>query len=266
MESDVLLEEIQACLKDLDLVLHEADLGFRDIDSRSFDGVRLGLKEIGTSFKDLPYAISECKPESLYYAGIIKYGSDALINPKSLSYEDGKTIAINGKEIYDEIMQGVEHWKAQEWHDSGVYVGKALIKLFMDQPQTPQMFNNGPISSTVSDFVEGIDINSIFAKLMDCAENSFDSFALILDYYENPEFQDSESLEMVIQEVINAAFNCAESAIVDGPIIENSVHHEDSSNIFHSRGGVKKINLYWIMNRVNAVLRQLNNNDIVHKN
>jgi len=132
VESDIHITEIENCLGNFDASINWLTIGYKNIETRDFDGVRLGLKEIGIAVKDLPLSIANCKADSLYFAGVIKYSTDAMINPIAYAFEDGKMMAINGKEIMNEMDKSLKKWEKQEWEEAGIYFGKAIKNIFYE--------------------------------------------------------------------------------------------------------------------------------------
>jgi len=133
VESDIHIAEIEDCLSGFDESINWLTSGYKNIETRDFDGVRLGLKEIALSIKDLPLSIANCKAESLYFAGVIKYSTDAMINPIEFSFEDGESMAINGIDIMLEMDVSLEKWGKQEWEEAGIYFGKAIERIFYER-------------------------------------------------------------------------------------------------------------------------------------
>lgn len=246
IKSDIILEEVESCLNSLDVNLHQLILGFQNIRSKEIDGVRLGLKEIGISLKDLPYAISNCKPNSLYYAGIIKHSSDAMINPISIGFEDGKSMSVNGKEIYVEMTESIRKWGKKDWESCGEYAGKALKKIFLRHTE-----DTDPYALLISSLPESSYVLSLFSSVLECSKNSIDTYSLLLNEILNyDKILMFEHIENLAKEIVDSIYDCVEREISDMKLKEDN-------NMLYTRDGEMKINFYWILEKVNDVLKRL---------
>lgn len=52
-----------------------------------------------------------------------------LKSPWSFFFRLGKSLMINGKEIYGDVEQALTYWQAEEWYNFGLNMGYALKAL-----------------------------------------------------------------------------------------------------------------------------------------
>jgi len=65
----------------------------------------------------------------------LKHMAEAFENPKTFAFTAGKNLLVNGKEIYGEITNAVDAYKAEDWHAFGFNTGEAAAKIIFGEEQ-----------------------------------------------------------------------------------------------------------------------------------
>jgi hypothetical protein len=70
-----------------------------DFELRTFDGVKQGLNEVGIMVKQIPHMVSDCANVKSDISILTKLAS-IFEHPLSLIYHVGKSIIVNGADIF----------------------------------------------------------------------------------------------------------------------------------------------------------------------
>jgi hypothetical protein len=128
---DLVTTDIAPCLTDVEGIGDDLFVAVEDFRKKDPDDVKNGIKECGEALESVPSAISDCKsgwaPEVAKLRSMIAIFS----SPTSFAYDVGKSLLLNGHDIYDEIKAAVDAWESQNWWAFGENVGEALGKCFI---------------------------------------------------------------------------------------------------------------------------------------
>ncbi len=122
--------DLKSCASEIAEVYDDLDQAVQAIEQKDVHGVRQGLKLIGQSLDEVSDALRDCKAAE----GDIESVIDALKgfkSPWSFVFHVGKDLLVNGVDIFEEISDAVNDWKAQSYRQCGEEIGEALNKLLI---------------------------------------------------------------------------------------------------------------------------------------
>ena len=123
---------LKQCASDVYEVYDDLDMAIKDIEEKSVDGVKNGIKLIGESLTEISTAITDCQGAIADVENILNTLKQ-FKTPESFAFHVGKNLLVNGVDILHEVEAAVDDWKAQSYRDAGVQIGTALNQLLIRQ-------------------------------------------------------------------------------------------------------------------------------------
>ena len=127
-------DDVQHCIKDSLTIAKELRTAVADFKEKSFDGVKNGFLEMGLAIQEIVVALDDCKDIKADLSRIIQY-AEVFKHPKSLAYQIGMDLLLNGQEIYAEITKQVDDFEHKDYFNFGVDAGEVLGLLLPPENQ-----------------------------------------------------------------------------------------------------------------------------------
>lgn len=83
----------------------------KDLESLTFEGVRKGLQEAGAAIRMIPEAVKDCEVIESDISALVKM-AEIFEHPLSLIYHAGKSLIVNGADIFQKVHEGITAYKA----------------------------------------------------------------------------------------------------------------------------------------------------------
>eukprot|EP00357_Protocruzia_adherens_P000288 CAMPEP_0114981338 /NCGR_PEP_ID=MMETSP0216-20121206/5488_1 /TAXON_ID=223996 /ORGANISM="Protocruzia adherens, Strain Boccale" /LENGTH=1455 /DNA_ID=CAMNT_0002342997 /DNA_START=218 /DNA_END=4585 /DNA_ORIENTATION=+ len=119
------LSEIVSCFDDAESVVSECVNAVELFSKGGAHDVEQALKEIASAFSQVPTAISTCTT-AVHDAETLAAEIKTFASPLSFLWKVGKSLIVNGVEIYDDVKTGIEDFEDKQYHDFGFQIGLAL--------------------------------------------------------------------------------------------------------------------------------------------
>lgn len=129
LATDVGIQDLVNCITDVETIGEDIYQAVLDFQTKTNDGIKDGLKEMGLALQVIPDAIAQCKSAATNDVQKIKNALAVFEHPITLIYDIGKALLINGSDIFDEINTAISDWNNNEWYNFGLNVGLALGKV-----------------------------------------------------------------------------------------------------------------------------------------
>lgn len=138
----ILQGALHADMVNLDYCLYDAKLfsfniysAVLDFKKETFDGVALGIKEIGLAINQVSNALIDCKnvTADIEY---LKTMAKEFESPESFFYHLEKDLVLNGVSIYKDMNRAVDAYDHHEWFIFGSNIGNALALVIMGKETT----------------------------------------------------------------------------------------------------------------------------------
>lgn len=129
-----------------------------DLESLTYEGIRKGLKEAGQVVKLVPTMISDCEAVVKEEISELESMAELFEHPFSLVYHVGKSILVNGGEIYTEISTAVGEYQKSQYFEFGTHLGKAMDIVFLKATATQgevKRTTKRPSDEKAYDFLRG---------------------------------------------------------------------------------------------------------------
>uniref|UniRef100_A0A7S3IAK2 Uncharacterized protein n=1 Tax=Fabrea salina TaxID=342563 RepID=A0A7S3IAK2_9CILI len=127
MGADINAQDIKPCISDIGTVGTEVENAISSFSKESFEGIKNGLHEIAEAFQGVPTAIKECKAAEAETADVFEDAITSFKNPWGLVYHLGKSILLNGHEIFDDVSGAMQAWENSNWEQCGLKIGEAMF-------------------------------------------------------------------------------------------------------------------------------------------
>jgi hypothetical protein len=121
---------LDACVNDAYVIESNVVSAVRDFESLTFDGIKQGLNEAGAAVKAIPVALKECGSAIQKDLSIIAQMAEIFTHPFSLFWQVGKSLIVNGADIFGKINTCVQCYKDGKYYDFGMNLGGALSEVF----------------------------------------------------------------------------------------------------------------------------------------
>mmetsp|Transcript_7871 Transcript_7871/g.15215 ORF Transcript_7871/g.15215 Transcript_7871/m.15215 type:complete len:800 (+) Transcript_7871:10134-12533(+) len=149
---DLNLSNISQCITDVNQIAEDLDEAVTDFEAKTLSSITQGLSKIGDALATLPTDLQNCEASE----ADAKKLADALAifkNPTKLVYEIGKSLILNGREIYGDIKTAVSDWKSSDYYNFGYNVGLAFGKVLS---QAEEDESNDDVALEVVEILEGV--------------------------------------------------------------------------------------------------------------
>merc|ERR1712166_1198697 len=123
-------DDIATCVKDLDVVLGDAEHAVTDFKKGGATNVIAGLKAMGDLLKYVKLGMTDCSKTKSDWARL-EAMAEVISSPKAFIYHVGKDLWINGQPIFTEIETAIADYDNQKWEDFGKQVGMAAAKTIL---------------------------------------------------------------------------------------------------------------------------------------
>lgn len=100
-----------------------------NLEKATFDGIKTGLNEIGSAVKLMPSMLKDCTSVQNDIQILAKM-AEIFSHPLSLIWQVGKSLIVNGSDIFDKISQAITAYKNGQYFDFGKNIGQALSEVF----------------------------------------------------------------------------------------------------------------------------------------
>jgi len=81
-----------------------------NLEKATFDGIKTGLNEIGSAVKLMPSMLKDCTSVKNDLEILAKM-AEIFSHPLSLIWQVGKSLIVNGSDIFDKISQAITAYK-----------------------------------------------------------------------------------------------------------------------------------------------------------
>jgi hypothetical protein len=127
---DLEVQQFQACITDAIQIGTDLYQAVEDFERKTPDGAEDGIKMVGTAMEAIPAAISACK--SGFEPELEKVESVLAVfkSPSKVVYDVGKSLLVNGHEIWHQIDDAVHQYKADNFFTFGKDIGEAVAECF----------------------------------------------------------------------------------------------------------------------------------------
>ena len=121
----------------------------------TFDGIKTGLNQIGQAVKAMPEMLKTCSSVQKDLTILAKM-AEIFSHPFSLIWQVGKSLIVNGSDIFDKISKAITAYQNGEYFEFGKNIGFALTEVFF---KTSAISGQSVLKSTIDeqayDFVNG---------------------------------------------------------------------------------------------------------------
>jgi len=166
--SDMGVNAIQGCISDVKTVGSEVETAINDFKRLDFFGIKDGIHEVAEAFQQIPDAIKECEAIKGEVADELAHAIDAFKNPWSLFWKVGKSLLLNGRQIYSEITTAVSDWDNSDWFGVGKNIGQAMYTIFDGADGATPTPNTADIGQMVAGFLVGMGSDLEISQIQTC--------------------------------------------------------------------------------------------------
>lgn len=121
----------------------------------TFDGIKTGLNQIGQAVKAMPEMLKTCSSVQKDLTILAKM-AEIFSHPFSLIWQVGKSLIVNGSDIFDKISKAITAYQNGEYFEFGKNIGFALTEVFF---KTSAVSGQSVLKVTIDeqayDFVNG---------------------------------------------------------------------------------------------------------------
>lgn len=128
------LDNIENCIKDITTVVEDVEKTVQDFEKKTAGGAIDGVKDIAKILKEVPGDIKDCEAVTADWEKLAKMAA-IFASPTSFAYHVGKDLIVNGMDIYHEIDDSIDQYKAGQWFEFGKDIGEASAKLILGEKQ-----------------------------------------------------------------------------------------------------------------------------------
>ncbi len=93
-----------------------------NLEKATFDGIKTGLNEIGQAVKAMPNMLKDCSSVKNDLSILAKM-AEIFSHPLSLIWQVGKSLVVNGSDIFDKISKAITAYKNGEYFEFGKNIG-----------------------------------------------------------------------------------------------------------------------------------------------
>jgi cathepsin B len=129
---DLGYDEIAECVNITDEMGVQITEAVEDFITEDPSRVKAGLKLVGQAISELPYDMLDCNASEKDVAKMVQM-IESFTDPEQFIFHVGKSLLVNGAEIYDEITEGVSDFQTRQWEKSGEDFGEALAEVVFTQ-------------------------------------------------------------------------------------------------------------------------------------
>merc|ERR1712054_306481 len=115
------VDGLSECVADLEGTFTDMEQAFVDFEGGTVKSVLDGIDEISDAVDGAVNAFKQFK------------------NPVEYAVQVGKSVLVNGKDIYTEISTAAADWKAQDYEAAGEQIGKAVAQVFVPPPPEEEL-------------------------------------------------------------------------------------------------------------------------------
>jgi hypothetical protein len=137
---------LDACVNDAYIVESNVVSAVKDFETLTFDGIKSGLNEAGAAVKAIPATLKECGSAIQKDLSLIAQMAEIFTHPFSLFWQVGKSLIVNGADIFDKIHTCVQCYKDEKYYEFGLNLGEALSEVFFSKNATNQ---NSPVKREI---------------------------------------------------------------------------------------------------------------------
>ena len=128
------LNNLETCIKDVELVAGDAEHAYQDCKVHDLSHKVKCTADLGKLASAAKNSVKDCKNIKADWdklEAMVKI----LENPKDFAIHTAEDLIINGKNIYHEIQDAVKSYEAHDYRQFGVNVGMATSKLLLGEEQ-----------------------------------------------------------------------------------------------------------------------------------
>jgi hypothetical protein len=120
----------------------------------TFDGIKTGLNEIGQAVKTFPNMLKDCASMKNDLSILAKM-AEIFTHPLSLIWQVGKSLIVNGSDIFSKISDAITADKKVKYFEFGKNVGLALSEVFFKTSESNGITLKRSIDEKAYDFLYG---------------------------------------------------------------------------------------------------------------
>ena len=118
-------DDIEHCIVDSLDAATDFKTAVHDFMQKDFDGVKAGFEEMGAGIQEVLKALDDCKDIKADLTKIVKY-AQIFKDPKTVAYQIGVDLLLNGKEIYADIDKQIAFFQRKNFFAFGEEAGIVL--------------------------------------------------------------------------------------------------------------------------------------------
>jgi len=120
---------IESCITDGETAYDDLEKGFHELEELTVKSIEAGLKDIGSALQSTKTAMVDCKAVISDVEAFMNAIETGFRHPLSFIFKLGKTLLVNGREIYTEVKTAVADWHSESYRDAGFQIGRALAQV-----------------------------------------------------------------------------------------------------------------------------------------
>lgn len=175
------LKNISDCLTDAETIAGHLEAMIADFEKKTVSDIAQGIKELGEAAELIPSALTACEnvPEDI--SKIVEMAS-VFTHPLELIIKVGKSILLNGVEIYRDVSTSVTDYENKDYFHSGEFGGEAFALVFFTGVQNylPQIDVKKDLeiaAEMTAGFLDGVSIKADLVDIKECIEDPQDMVA-----------------------------------------------------------------------------------------
>ena len=135
------LDNIEACIQDVETVIPTAQKTYHDCATQSLDGKLACIKDFSLLSKEVKTTVIDCKHLKDDISKLTKIVA-VFSNPVSFAWHVAKDLLVNGVNIFKDVEDAISAEKTHQWKRFGKDVGHATALVILGA-ETQEAFESG---------------------------------------------------------------------------------------------------------------------------
>lgn len=135
------LTDIEHCIQDAEAVVQDAETAIADFEKKDVSSIIAGFKAVADLVSKVKAGMSDCGhlTDDMHKLETIIATYTSL---PAFAWHVGKSLLVNGVDIYNDINSGITDFKASNWEKFGEDIGDASAKVFLgaEAPENKDLF------------------------------------------------------------------------------------------------------------------------------
>ena len=133
------LTDIEKCIQDAEGVIQDAETAVTDFEKKDLQDIVAGFKAVADLVNKVKQGMQDCG----HLQNDIKKLETIVAtytNLPAFAWHVGKSLLVNGVEIYHDINSAITNYRASNWEQFGENVGDASAKVFLGATELEKVF------------------------------------------------------------------------------------------------------------------------------